>query len=235
MVGAGRLRPRKVGSFMDGSERTEPIDPNAVLWSASEADRVGRPLLIVMHGLGSHEGDLFSLAPHLPLDPAIASLRAPLTEGDGWGWFPRGQGKGGVESDHADAAARGVLAWLDGLPEQPTSIGLLGFSQGGAMALQLLRHAPDRFAFAVQLSGFVAGIDHAGDARLAELRPPVFWGRGTADDIIPAEAVDAAQAWLTEHSTLTERIYEGMGHSVSQPELADIVAYLRAQYAGGAS
>ncbi|WP_022883314.1 alpha/beta hydrolase [Glaciibacter superstes] len=216
---------------MGENERTEPIDADAVLWSAGEADRAGRPLLVIMHGLGSHEGDLFSLAPHLPLEPAIASLRAPLTVGDGWGWFPRKEEQRQAVDDYADAAARGVLDWLDALPEQPTSVGLLGFSQGGAMALQLLRHAPDRFAFAVQLSGFVVGPGREGDDTLAELRPPVFWGRGTADDVIPMQAVDETQTWLTAHSTLTERIYEGMGHSVSQAELADIVAFLQAQYA----
>lgn len=216
---------------MDDRNRIEPIDADAVLWSAGAADRVGRPLLIIMHGLGSHEGDLFAFAPHLPLEPVIASLRAPLSVGVGWGWFPRDEEPDRSIGDRADAAARGVLAWLDALPEQPASVGLLGFSQGGAMALQLLRHAPERFAFAVQLSGFVASNTHAGDAQLAALRPPVFWGRGTADDVIPTDAVDITHDWLASHSTLTERIYEGMGHSVSQAELGEIVGFLRAQYA----
>ncbi|TFD28235.1 alpha/beta hydrolase [Cryobacterium cryoconiti] len=217
------------------SPRAEPIDPQAVLWSASAADRAGRPLLLILHGYGSHEGDLFSLAPHLPLHPVIAALRAPLPAGPGWAWFPIGAAgakvnPGAPSADALDAAATGVLAWLDSLPEQPSSVGLLGFSQGGAMALQLLRQAPDRFTFAVQLSGFVGRSAHPGDERLAERRLPVFWGRGTADPVIPQDAVDRTQAWLPGHSTLTERIYEGMGHSISQIELAEIVTFLRAQY-----
>jgi len=215
---------------MDNSDRIEPIDTDAVLWSAGEHDREGRPLLLILHGFGSHEGDLFSLAPHLPLEPVIAALRAPLTAGQGWSWFPIGEpGDPGPEA--LDAAAAGVLEWLDALPEQPASIGLLGFSQGGAMALQLMRHAPERFAFAVQLSGFVASGERPGDARLAELRPPVFWGRGTADQVIPQAAVARTQDWLPDHSTLTERIYEGMAHSVSQTELDEIVEFLRERYA----
>ncbi|TFD03306.1 phospholipase [Cryobacterium sandaracinum] len=213
----------------------EPIDPDGVLWSASGADRAGRPLLLILHGYGSHEGDLFSLAPHLPLHPVIAALRAPLPAGPGWAWFPIGAAgakvnPGSPSADALDAAAAGVLEWLDGLPEQPASVGLLGFSQGGAMALQLLRQAPDRFAFAVQLSGFVGRSKHTGDERLRERRLPVFWGRGTADPVIPQDAVDRTRAWLPEHSTLTERIYEGMGHSISQAELGEIVTFLRAQY-----
>lgn len=214
--------------------RAETIDPAAVLWSASAPDRAGRPLLLILHGYGSHEGDLFSLAPHLPLHPVIAALRAPLPAGPGWAWFPIGAAgakvnPGSPSADALDAAAAGVLEWLDGLPEQPASVGLLGFSQGGAMALQLLRLAPDRFAFAVQLSGFVGRSEHRGDERLLERRVPVFWGRGTADPV-PQDAVDRTQAWLPDHSTLTERIYEGMGHSISEAELGEIVTFLRAQY-----
>jgi phospholipase/carboxylesterase len=214
---------------MSTSDNIEPIDADAVLWSASGADTAGRPLLIVLHGYGSHEGDLFSLAPHLPLQPVIAALRAPLPAGQGWAWFPIST-PGDPAIEGVDAAASGILDWLDSLPEQPTSVGLLGFSQGGAMVLQLLRRAPERFAFGVQLSGFIAGASHSGDAALAAVSPPVFWGRGTADPIIPQVAIDRTQAWLPEHSTLTERIYEGMAHAISQAELAEVVNFLAAQY-----
>ncbi|KFF58537.1 phospholipase [Cryobacterium sp. MLB-32] len=214
---------------MDNSDNVTPIDTDAVLWSASAADRVGRPLLLILHGYGSHEGDLFSLTPHLPLEPVIAALRAPLPVGGGWAWFPISD-PGNPDNASVEAATAAVLEWLDGLSEQPTSVGVLGFSQGGAMALQLLRQAPDRFSFAVQLSGFVPSAVNAGDAALAERGIPVFWGRGTADPIIPESAVARTQAWLPGHSTLTERIYEGMAHSVSQAELADVVAFLRPQY-----
>ncbi|MGO4105434.1 alpha/beta hydrolase [Leifsonia sp. YAF41] len=216
---------------MPDSDNILSIDADAVLWSASAADRVGRPLLIVLHGYGSHEGDLFSLSPYLPLQPVIASLRAPLPVGDGAAWFPISNQPGRPDPSAVDAATVAVLAWLDALPEQPTSVGLLGFSQGGAMTLQLLRHAPERFAFAVQLSGFVADGGSAGDAELRTVRPPVFWGRGTIDPVIPADAVDRTALWLADHTTTVERIYEGMPHSISQAELADVSAFLREQYA----
>src|SRR5680860_430544 len=115
---------------MNNSDRIEPIDTDAVLWSASAPDRVGRPLLLILHGYGSHEGDLFSLAPHLPLEPVIAALRAPLAAGQGWAWFPLND-PGNPDSEGVEAATAGVLEWLDALPVQPASVGLLGFSQGG--------------------------------------------------------------------------------------------------------
>ncbi|MDJ0347714.1 dienelactone hydrolase family protein [Cryobacterium sp. PH29-G1] len=205
------------------------IDNAAVLWSATGADQVDRPLLLVLHGYGSHEGDLFSLAPHLPLEPVIAALRAPLPVGDGWAWFPISD-PGNPDAASVDAAVAAVLSWLDALPQQPREVGLLGFSQGGAMAVQLLRAAPGRFCFAVNLSGFVGSGRQPGDTALAEHPLPVFWGRGTADNVIPTSAVERTQAWLPGHSTLTERIYEGLPHSISQAELGDVVNFLSAQY-----
>ncbi len=204
------------------------IDRDAVLWSAGEKDRAGRPLLVLLHGYGSDEADLFGIAAYLPLEPVIASLRAPIPEGPGFAWFSRFTN---VPSDplagNADAAARAVLDWLDEQPVAPT--GLLGFSQGGAMALQLLRLAPERFDYAVQLSGFVVQGEQEGDDTLRRDPVPVFWGRGTLDDTIPASSIDRTAAWLPEHSALDARIYEGMGHSISPLELGDISKFIRAQ------
>ncbi|MEJ3403838.1 alpha/beta fold hydrolase [Rathayibacter sp. YIM 133350] len=208
------------------------IDEAAVMWSAGAADRVDRPLLVLLHGYGSHEGDLFGLSPYLPLAPAIASVRAPIPLAPGHAWFDLREGPHGIVStvDEVAEATDALLAWIDALSPRPSSIGLLGFSQGGAMALELLRARPGEFAFAVVLAGFVAGMPGTGDAALAQAAPPVFWGRGTADAVIPADLIDRTQAWLPGHSTLTERIYEGVPHAVSEAELKDVVAFLRERY-----
>lgn len=208
------------------------IDADAVLWSAGAADRTDRPLLVLLHGYGSHEGDLFGLATYLPLEPVIASLRAPLPAPwpvDGNSWYPL-ELPGDPAPAGVTAAARAVLDWIDALEVAPTSIGLLGFSQGGSLTLQLMRLAPERFAFGVVLAGFVASGEMAGDADLAVRKPPVFWGRGTEDQVIPDAAVARTTDWLPSHSTLSGRIYEGLGHSVSEQELADIRAFLDRQY-----
>lgn len=203
------------------------IDPDAVLWSTPERERAGRPLLLLLHGFGSHEGDLFSLAPGLPLGPAVAALRAPLTLAPGaFAWFPLEAT--GVELDRAaDEAARAVLDWLGSFEHGPVHV--VGFSQGGAMALQLLRLDPSAVASASVLAGFLAGDAHEGDGRLEEVRPPVFWGRGTADDRIDDARVAALEAWLPVHSTARVRIYEDLGHAVSSGELRDLVDFLHSQ------
>ncbi|NYF09597.1 phospholipase/carboxylesterase [Leifsonia sp. AK011] len=203
------------------------LDTSAVLWSAPERERAGRPLLVLLHGYGSHEGDLFALSPALPLGPVVASVRAPLRESGGFAWWSLdGATPGAPDADAVDAAAIAVLDWLDTL--EYTSVSILGFSQGGAMTLQLLRHAPERFAAAVCLAGFVPTATHPGDARLAEVRPPVFWGRGTSDPVIPDYAVERTTEWLPGHADATIRIYEGLGHSISTEELTDFAGFLGA-------
>jgi len=201
------------------------LDRDAVQWSTPERERADRPLIVLLHGYGSHEGDLFALSPRLPLGATVASVRAPMRESGGFAWWSlAGQIPGTPDPVAVDAGANAVLDWLDTV--EATSISLLGFSQGGAIALQLLRLAPDRFTSAVCVAGFIGSADHAGDARLAELRPPVFWGRGTADAVIPAAAVDRTAEWLEAHTTPTIRIYEDLGHSISTQELSDLTGFL---------
>lgn len=211
--------------------QSEPqVDPAAVLWSSAPKALADRPLLVLLHGVGSHEGDLFSFSPRLPLHPVIASLRAPTPYGTGWSWYDIGT-PGEPNSAGVDAAARAVLRWLDELPVAPPSVGLLGFSQGAAVAAQVLRHAPGRFGYSVHLSGYVTSGELPGDAELARLKPPVFWGRGTADEVIPAVAIEHTRQWLPAHSTLESHIYEDLAHNVSNEELADVVGFLRRQQA----
>jgi phospholipase/carboxylesterase len=56
----------------------------------------------------------------------------------------------------------------------------------------------------------------------------VFWGRGTSDELVPASGVERTRDWLLEHTTLTERIYEDVGHWITDAELGDVHSFLRA-------
>ncbi|MDH6179866.1 phospholipase/carboxylesterase [Microbacteriaceae bacterium SG_E_30_P1] len=204
------------------------LDTSAVLWSAPERERAGRDLLVLLHGYGSHEGDLFSLSPALPLGAVVASVRAPLRESGGFAWWSlEGATPGAPDPVAVDEATDAVLAWLDTLEYR--SVSILGFSQGGAMTLQLLRHAPTRFAAAVCLSGFVATASHPGDTELARVKPRVFWGRGTTDEVIPDAAIARTAEWLPAHATADVHVYEGLGHSISTEELTDFARFLAPQ------
>lgn len=202
------------------------IDDTATRWTTS-ADS-GVPLLVLLHGYGSDENDLFALAPHLPEGIAIASVAAPLTPPwpmPGRSWYPI-DGLQGRSPDATTAAGHALLRWLDAhtAPDQP--VALLGFSQGAAVSIQALRLAPERFGAIVALSGYATpgGLPHDEDLRT--LRPSVFWGRGTNDDVIPAELIAHTAQWLPEHAELSGRVYPGLTHSVSEDELLDVRAFL---------
>lgn len=207
-----------------------PLDPAFVLWSAEPDDRSGRPVLVLLHGYGADERDLFGLVPYLPPEFVIAAPRAPLSPpwpSPGSSWYPIDD-LNGRDPAHITAAASGFLEWLDAAIDAP-SIGLLGFSQGAAVAVQAMRLAPERFVFAVNLSGYAAPGDLPHDEKLAELRPPVFWGRGTHDDVIPLGLVEHTTEWLPRHADLSGRVYPGLTHSVSEDELSDVRVFLEKQ------
>lgn len=186
----------------------------------------GRPLLVLLHGVGSDERDLPGIVAHLGQGWDWVSLRGPYdTPGGGAAWFPLST-PGRPERAPVDAAVAGLLAWLDattqGQPVVP-----VGFSQGGMMVTELLRHRPEAFAAGVVLSGFVAPDELPGDAALADRRPPLFFARGDQDaSRIPPEAFRWTEQWALRYTTATIRLYEGLGHSISAQELADLAAFL---------
>ncbi|WP_396654321.1 alpha/beta hydrolase [Microbacterium sp.] len=210
------------------------VDADAVLWSAPADERAGRPVLVLLHGYGSDERDLFALVPFLPEAFVVAAVRAPLSPPfptPGWSWYPI-EGLDAPGADAVTTAARSLIAWIDAaVAPADTTIGLLGFSQGAAVALQALRLQPERFAFVVNLAGYVDGGDLPTDELLAEVRPPVFWGRGARDEVIPAARVEHTIQWLPDHVELSGRVYAGLTHSVSQEELDDVRAFLEKQLA----
>jgi phospholipase/carboxylesterase len=212
----------------DGSMSDTPrIDPDLVVWRTAPDEPPGRPLLVLLHGYGADERDLLALAELLPDGFDVAAVRAPLTPpwpSPGYSWYPI-EGLGGRDPSAVTAAATGVLDWLDAAEASPR-VGLLGFSQGAAVALQALRLAPERFGFVVNLSGYVTPGTLPGDAALAERKPPVFWGRGTHDDVIPEPLLAHTVEWLPAHAELSGRVYPGLTHSVSEQELADVSAFL---------
>lgn len=202
------------------------IDAELVQWTRPAGERAGTPLLVTMHGVGSDEHDLLGLGPASPADWTIASLRAPVPWGQGFSWYPLGT-PGSPALGPVDDAVAGVLAWIDSVAADHPRVGLLGFSQGGSMALQLLRARPSGFAFAVSLSGFVVpGVTDQRDEAVAAVRPRVFLGHGDLDPVIPAEATARTQAWAAAHTDVTDREYAGLPHAVSAAELSDVSAFI---------
>ena len=165
------------------------IEDAAVRWAVdgrpAEAEEAvaaldARPLLLLMHGYGSFEGDLIELAALLPHGFVCASPRAPLVAPppivDGYAWWQLPVDANGLPlpaephesfvGGAAHTAALAVLAWIDALDARlgrPGTIALMGFSQGGAMVTSLLRLRPERFSCGVNCSCLLYTSDAADD------------------------------------------------------------------------
>lgn len=199
----------------------------APIWSG-DADR---PVVLLMHGFGSNETDLAGLTGYLPTEFRYVSLRAPLDVAGGFAWFPLTMHGAKLAATGSRVAARAVATWCREVGVEP--VGAIGFSQGGAMAIELLREAElPSLEWAAVLSGFVvdghpdSDEPDERDARLHTMQPPVFWGRGDRDMVISPEMVASTLAWMPAHSTAQIEIYPNLMHSISPDEIADLSAWL---------
>jgi phospholipase/carboxylesterase len=137
------------------------------------------PTLLFLHGRYGVRDDLACIAERTPPPWRPALLQGPVPLGERFEWFevsfddPRG-----ALSRDVQPAADHLLAWIDeNVGDAP--VAAVGWSQGGATALQALRRAPERLAFVVTLGGFttVDGERGAEDAlsfiaaRTADLLP----------------------------------------------------------------
>lgn len=118
------------------------------------------PVFLLLHGWGSNEHDLPGLLDYCAPGADYASLRAPISYGPGYTWFGSWDYEGVPTGESLDRQSRqageAVDAWVaDSIaPERP--IVVMGFSQGGLLAGEMLRVNPKRYAAAVSFSGFLA-------------------------------------------------------------------------------
>ncbi len=203
------------------------VDDDFSLWSVSEDQRGERPLVILLHGRGGREDDMEQFFDLLPPTHVAVSLRAALSHGSGFSWLGEINDETALANKLDDAAIE-VLRWIEANRGDAPCIGLIGWSQGGAVAIQALRISPTVPAFVVTLGGFSGGSFQADDAELAHLRPPVFWGHGDADDVIPPKDIALMAKFLPSHAKLTEIEYRGVGHEISKNEMEDVRTFLAA-------
>jgi phospholipase/carboxylesterase len=203
------------------------VDPDAVLWNRPPDDRSGRPLLVLVHGFGGNEHDFDPFLPQLPDDYAVASVRGPLPHNQGWAWYPRHPRASGLTfSAIANRASDALLGWVRNQAQHP-AVDLLGFSQGGSVAVHALRRDPEMIRAVVTLAGFRAPGRQAGDAELRARPHPAFFGHGALDDVIPPRDADRLEAWLRTHTALEAHRYENLAHWMSTEQVDDVAAFLR--------
>ncbi len=213
------------------NDSLETAGAPVVRWrkAAGTASNSRPPLLVLLHGRGADEDDLFGLAPAIDPRFAIASVRGPFEAEEAYAWFEsRGPGRPIAESLRASVVWLG--AWIDSLQgerTEPQRIFFLGFSAGMMMAAAMLFDRPKRYAGAVLLSGalpFECDLPIVKD-RLEGV--PIFSAHGSFDQIIPADLVARTDAYLRDRSgaALTVRAYP-IAHEISASETAAIATWL---------
>jgi len=185
------------------------------------------PLVVLLHGRGSHEREILGLTAHLPAGPVYAAVRAPIAEGGGYAWFAnRGIGRPVAES--LRSTMNWFRTWLDDVAPPGRPVLLVGFSGGAAFAGGLVLEDPARYAGAAILYGtlpFDAALP-TDPGRLANL--PVFVAQGDGDHVIPRELLDRTWTYLLSESgapTVAQR--QPGGHQLTTDtahQLADWIA-----------
>lgn len=201
-----------------------PFEPAVVVTHGD--DDPSTPLVVLLHGRGSDERQIISLAQHLPAGPTYAAVRAPIAEGGGYAWFAnRGIGRPTVES--LRATMDWFHGWLDGAVAAGRPVHLVGFSGGAAFAGGLVLNDPSRYAGAAILFGtmpFDAGVPVEPD-RLSGVK--VLVAQGDEDHVIPRELLDRTWRYLNDDSgaDVTANREPG-GHSISMETVAALTTWL---------
>lgn len=198
--------------------------------------------IIWLHGLGADGNDFAPIVPEL-VDPAWPALRfvfphapvQPVTINGGVpmrSWYDiygfdahARQDEAGVRASIAATEALIARENERGVPSG--RIFLVGFSQGGAIALAAgLRHA-EKLAGIVALSTYVPlGSTLAAERSAANAATPIFWGHGTADPVVVLQrGVESRDLLETLGYTVDWHTYP-MPHSVCAEEIADLRRWL---------
>ena len=172
------------------------------LYRPAAADPEGA--LVLLHGRGADERDLFPLLDLLDPDRRLlgATARGPLSLPPGGAHWYIVRRVGYPDPETFNATYPELAAWLDGMlaehgiPPERTVLG--GFSQGSVMSYAL-GLGPDRPrpAGIMALSGFLPTVE-GFDLDLARARDlPVAIGHGTHDPVISVEFGRDARDRLT--------------------------------------
>tara|TARA_R110001583_G_scaffold4351_4_gene25242 strand:+ start:5264 stop:5917 length:654 start_codon:yes stop_codon:yes gene_type:complete len=199
---------------------------------------INTSLLILVHGYGSNEEDLFSFATELPEDLIIVSVRAPQSLGFGSNaWytinFTANEGK---FSDIPEAIkARELIAtFIDEIQEKyqilPKKTFLLGFSQGTILSYAVALNYPKKVQKIIALSGYVnsellpSNIDSIDYSKL-----DFFISHGSVDQVIPAEWAKKAPLFLNKLNIKNSYKEYAVGHGVAPQNFFDFKAWIEAR------
>jgi len=185
---------------------------------------------IMLHGRGASAQSMLEFA-DVFAQPGIAYL-APQAPGSTWYPYsfmaPFAQNEPALS--HALATLAITVADLAGQGFPAERLVLLGFSQGGCLALEYVARNAQRYGGVVGLSAALIGPPGAPRSYPGSMAgTPVFIGCSNVDFHIPLERVhESTEVLRRMGGGVTERIYPGMGHTINDDE----VKYIRGILAG---
>lgn len=193
------------------------------------------PLLLLLHGYGSNEEDLFSFAAELPENYYVISARAPYDmQYRSYAWyainFDADENK---FSDHDQArSSRNLIAnFIDELianyPIDKKNVNLIGFSQGAILSYATALSHPEKIQKVVAMSGYL-NLDLAEENYQSNdfNNLKIFASHGTADQVIPVDWARKSIPKLENLGIQTTYKEYPIGHGVSPQNFADMKNWL---------
>jgi phospholipase/carboxylesterase len=190
-------------------------------------------VLLLLHGRGTNEHDLFPLLDMLDPQARLVGItpRAPLSLPPGGSHWYVVREVGFPDPDTFFPTYSALTGWIDALPEAlgaPARLVLGGFSQGAVMSyaagLGAGRPSP---AALIALSGFLPAVDGLELDLASRAGLPVAIGHGTFDPVIPVQFGREARERLEQAGL--EVIYREspMAHSVDPGFLRELGPWIR--------
>ncbi|WP_250435816.1 alpha/beta hydrolase [Hanstruepera flava] len=163
------------------------------------------PLLIMLHGYGSDENDLFSFASELPEELYIISVRAPYPMqpfGNAWYAINFDANQGKWSDDNQAIESRDKIAeFIDyackTYPVDKNNVNLLGFSQGTILSYAVALTYPGKVNNVVALSGYINPSiipDNPTEYDYSKLH--FYCSHGSVDQVLPVDWARKATQFL---------------------------------------
>lgn len=193
------------------------------------------PAIIMLHGFGSDENDLFAFANELPAKYAVFSLKAPIKMqpfGNAWYniYFDNSQGK--FSDDQQAIESRELVSQcideiIEKYPVDESNITLLGFSQGTILSFAVALSYPKKVKNVIGLSGYInPDILKNGYATNDFSGLNIYTSHGTQDQVIPIQWARKTKPFLENLGIDCTYSEFPIGHGVSPQNLQDLKNWL---------
>lgn len=197
--------------------------------------KAANPLLLLLHGYGSNEEDLFSFAAQLPDEYYIISARAPYPlppYGNAWYAINFDADMNKFSDEVQALQSRDLIAkFIDEItgsyPIDKEKVTLIGFSQGAILSYAVALTYPEKVDRVLALSGYLNTdiIDKGFESKeISKLR--FFISHGMADQVIPVEWARKAPEFLKQLGLDAEYHEYPVGHGVAPQNFYDLLAWL---------